>query len=173
MSRPPGVEIDAFVEPIVQAHAGGVIERRFSASQLPRLSDAGIVEPADVRVSIRFSAYEGRVALDGVLDGTVTMTCQRCMRPVAVGLEDEFRLLIADDEVDPVAEAGGFEPLVADPARLDVRWLAEEQALLSVPLVAMHADENCASQLVQQEQNETPVGQRPFANLRNLLREQR
>jgi uncharacterized protein len=172
MSRPPGVEIDSVVDASVQAHAGGVIERRFSASQLPRLSEAGIAEPADVRVSIRFSTYEGRVALGGTLDGTLTMTCQRCMQPVAIDVEDQFRLLIADDEVDPVAEAGGFEPLVADPARLDVRWLTEEQTLLSVPLVAKHADDDCASQSVRQEQDETPVGQRPFANLRNLLQKQ-
>jgi uncharacterized protein len=106
------------------------------------------------------------------LDATVTMTCQRCMQLVAIDLEDQFRLLIAADEVDPVAETGGFEPLIADPARLDVRWLAEEQTLLNVPLVAKHADDDCAIRLVRQEQDETPVGQQPFANLRNLLHKQ-
>jgi uncharacterized metal-binding protein YceD (DUF177 family) len=83
-----------------------------------------------------------------------------------------FRLLIGDDEADEVAESGGFEPVVADPARLDVRWLAEEQTLLNVPLVAKHADEQCAAQLVEQDKSEKPVGQRPFANLRDLLRDQ-
>jgi uncharacterized protein len=172
MSRPPGLEIDAFIDASVQAHAGGVVERRYTASQLPRLSEAGIIEPADIRVSIRFSTSEGRVALKGKLGGHVTMTCQRCMQPTTVAVEDEFRLLVVDDEADEVAESGGFEPVVADPARLDVRWLAEEQTLLSVPLVAKHADEECATQLVEQDKSEKPVGQRPFANLRDLLRDQ-
>jgi uncharacterized protein len=172
MSRPPGLETDAIVDASVQAHAHGVIERRFSSSQLPRLSEAGIVEPAEIRVSIRFSTYEARVAVDGVLHGTVTMTCQRCLQPVAVDMDDEFRVLIVDDEADPVAEPGGFEPVVADPARLDVRWLAEEQALLSVPLVAKHADEGCANQpAAEQTEEEKPIAQRPFANLRDLLRD--
>ena len=172
MLRPPGLEIDTFVDASVQAHARGVIERRFSASELPRLSEAGIVEPAEIRVSIRCSTFEGRVALDGTLSGNVTMTCQRCMKPVTVDVDDEFRLLIVDDEAEPVAESGGFEPVVADPARLDVRWLAEEQTLLSVPLVAKHEDEGCANQSTsEQAEEEKPVVQRPFANLRDLMRD--
>ena len=172
MLRPPGLEIDAIVDASVQAHAHGVIERRFSASQLPRLNEAGIVEPADIRVSIRFSNYEGRVALDGALSGKLTMTCQRCMQPVSVNVDDEFRVLIVDDESDSVAESGGFEPVVADPARLDVRWVAEEQTLLSVPLVAKHDDEACANQpAAEREADEKPTVQRPFANLRDLLRD--
>ena len=172
MSRPPGIEIDAVVDASVQAHGGGVIERRFSASELPRLSEAGISEPCEVRVSIRFSTYEGRVAMDGALTGTVTMICQRCMQPVSVDVEDQFRLLIVDEEADSTAESAGFEPVVADPARFDLRWIAEEQMLLSVPLVAKHADDNCASESMPDAENEEPVVQRPFANLRNLLREQ-
>jgi uncharacterized protein len=172
MSRPPGLEIDALIDASVQAHANGVVERRFTASQLPRLSEAGISEPADIRVSIRFSTYENRVALKGRLGGHVTMTCQRCMQPTTVEMEDEFRLLVVDDEADEAAESGGFEPVVADPARLDLRWLAEEQTLLSVPLVPKHTDEQCATQPVERGKSEKPVGQRPFANLRDLLRDQ-
>lgn len=172
MSRPPGVEIDAFVDASVQAHSGGAIERRFSGAQLPRLSEAGVLEPAEISVSARFSIYEGHVAIDGTLQGTVTMTCQRCMQPAPVDLEDEFRLLVVDDDADTTAEIGGFEPVVADPARFDMRWLAEEQALLSLPLIAKHANEECANRSAQQKPDEAPVAQRPFANLRDLLRNQ-
>jgi uncharacterized protein len=167
MSRPPGLEIDAVIDASVQAHASGVIERRFSASHLPRLREAGIVEPVDIRLSVRFSTYEGRVAMAGEVSGSMTMTCQRCMQPALIDVEDEFRLLVVDDESDPVAESGGFEPVVADPARLDVRWLAEEQTLLCVPLVAKHAEDRSA----QQPEEEQPIAQRPFANLRNLMRD--
>ena len=107
----------------------------------------------------------------GEVNGSVTMTCQRCMQPVSVDVEDEFRLLVVDDESDPVAESGGFEPVVADPARLDVRWLAEEQTLLCVPLVAKHAEDTCAERSTKQPEEEQPIAQRPFANLRNLMRD--
>jgi len=171
MSRPPGVEIDVVIDATVQAHGNGVVERRFSASQLPRLSEAGIAEPAEVNVSIRFSAYEGRVAMNGVLKGDVTMTCQRCMQPAHVEIDDEFRLLIVDEEADSTAEVGGFEPVIADAAHLDLRWLTEEQTLLAVPLVAKHANDTCAEQLATVQPSEDAVAQRPFANLRDLLRD--
>ncbi|HEY8539552.1 MAG TPA: DUF177 domain-containing protein, partial [Steroidobacteraceae bacterium] len=142
MSRPPD-EIGAIVDALVQAHIGGTIERRFQAIELPRLGEAGIVDPADIRVSVRCSFVEGRVALEGKLSGFVTMTCQRCMEPVKVGLADEFDLMLVEDEPARIAEEKldrGYEPIVADPERFDMRWLAEEQILLDVPLVAKHED---------------------------------
>lgn len=182
MPRPPGLEIDALnrsrgdlpdvvVDASVQAHAGGKVERRFKGSELPRLTEAGVVEPAEIRIAARFSVVEERVALDGTLGGFVTMICQRCMQPAKIEVSDRFQLLIVDDEVEQVEEASGYEPIVADPARLDVRWLAEEQALLNVPLVAKHADESCAGARPQSDAaGDTGPTQRPFANLKSLLR---
>lgn len=171
MSRPQGLETDAFVDALVQAHAGAPVERRFQVSQLPRLSEAGIDEPGDIRLSVRFSIVEGHVALDGRVRGSVTMTCQRCMQPAKVEIDDEFQLTIINDDAatsQQEEESVGYEPIVADPARLDVRWLAEEQTLLAAPLVAKHADEGCAG-AVAVESKET-VGQKPFANLKDMLR---
>jgi uncharacterized protein len=178
MPRPPGLEIDAqnvlsgaLVDASVQAHARGTVERSFQASELPRLTDAGIIEPAEVRIAIRFSVVDGKVALDGTLGGFVTMICQRCMQPVKIEMTDEVQLLIVDDDVERVEDATGYEPIVADPARLDMRWLAEEQTLLSVPLVPKHADENCAGgEPPSEDESEPASSQRPFANLKSLLR---
>jgi len=139
------------------------------------LSEAGIVEPGEIDLMIGFSIVDGRVALDGKLSGCVTMTCQRCMQRVSVDIEDEFQLVLVHDEAERMQQedtAGGYEPIVADPARLDLRWLAEEQTLLSVPLVAKHADEQCAQEAAPTPaQPEETTGQRPFANLRNMLRD--
>jgi uncharacterized protein len=174
MLRPLAPEIDALVDASVQAHASGTVERRFRASQLPRLSEAGIAEPADIRLSIRFSNVDGRIAMDGELDGFVTMTCQRCMQPAKIDVSDEFRLIIVDSETERLEQedaSGGYEPVVADAARLDLRWLVEEQALLSVPLVPKHADENCAAVVTNLAGKEEGASQRPFANLRDMLRD--
>jgi uncharacterized protein len=171
MSRPPD-EIGAIVDAFVQAHIGGTIERRFRAIELPRLGEAGIVDPAEIRVSARCSFVEGRVVLSGKLSGFVTMTCQRCMEPVRIALADEFDLILVEDEPARVAEEGldrGYEPIVADPERFDIRWLAEEQTLLDVPLIAKHEDVTCATMVNEQDEEPEPTAQRPFANLKNLL----
>lgn len=174
MSRPPGPETDVFVDASVQAHGRGTVERSFQASQLPRLREAGIVEPADIRLAVRFSIAEEHVALDGTLSGFVTMTCQRCMQPVAVDVADEFQLMIVDSEAERAERedaSSGYEPIVADAARLDMRWLAEEQTLLGAPLVAKHADEACASVAAAPAPKEEGGAHRPFADLRKLLRD--
>jgi len=156
----------------VLAHSGATIERRYTAAQLPRLNEAGIVDPATVRMSVRFSNYEGHIALNGTLEGSVTMTCQRCMKPAAIELRDSFSLLAVDAEAAALDETTGYEPIVADPARLDVRWLADEQTLLAIPLVPKHENDDCAAKLVAADEAGTkPVGQRPFADLKKLLRD--
>jgi uncharacterized protein len=174
MLRPQGLPIDALVDATVQAHGLGRIERRFEASQLPRLSEAGLVEPGEIRIAIRFSTVDGRVALNGELSGYVTMTCQRCMQPARVDVTDQFQLIVVDDEAErqQQEDAGsGYEPIIADATRFDLRWLAEEQTLLNVPLVPKHADESCAAPVKAVQPTEQPSGQRPFANLRNMLRD--
>jgi uncharacterized protein len=134
------------------------------------LTEAGIIEPAEVRIRIRFSRIAGQVALDGNLGGFVTMICQRCMQPVKIEVTDGLQLLIVDEEMESGEDATGYEPIVADPARLDMRWLAEEQTLLSVPLVPKHENENCAGGQLLGEESERASSQRPFADLKSLLR---
>lgn len=171
MPPPPGPETDAFVDASVQAHSQNTVKRRFPASLLPRLSEAGMREPGEVNLAVRFSIVDGKVAMDGRVQGSVTMTCQRCMQPVKVDVDDEFQLTIADDDevVEPEDASFGYEPIAGDAARFDLRWLAEEQTLLSVPLVAKHTDEACNGD-VDAKPVETRAGQKPFANLKDMLR---
>jgi len=92
------------------------------------------------------------------------------MGTVEIEIDERFGVLIVG--ADRADEPGGYEPIVADTARLDLRWLVEDQALLALPLVARHADERCG------ELNEEPVEreasarnvQRPFQNLRDMMR---
>ena len=66
--------------------------------------------------------------------------------------------------------------MIADPTHFDVRWLAEEQALLALPLVPLHAVGECDEAAAPPqdidrdiEQGASPGTQRPFQNLRDLL----
>jgi uncharacterized metal-binding protein YceD (DUF177 family) len=54
-----------------------------------------------------------------------------------------------------------------------VRWLVEDQALLALPLVAMHEPGECEEQLSPSEPAEekaAPAVQTPFKNLRDMMR---
>jgi uncharacterized protein len=168
MPRPPAVTTDLLVDADVCARAGSTIERRFSVEQLPRLQEAGARDGSRVDMRLQFSLFDEQPAVDGTLSGTVLLSCQRCMQPVAVPIDERFQVILVRQE--SADEPGGYEPVVADPARFDVRWLAEEQTLLALPLVPQHAAGECDDTALQDVERGASHGtQQPFQNLRDLL----
>lgn len=171
MPRPPAAPFDSFVDADVCARAGSTIERQFSGTDLPRLDEAGVRVESSIDARFRFAPVESFPAVEGVLRGTVSMTCQRCMGAVPVAIDEGFRVVVVPEERED--ELGGYEPVVANPGRLDLRWLAEEQMLLALPLVPMHEGEECVQgpePAAPGEQQEGAV-QQPFRNLRDMLRQ--
>ena len=166
MPRPPAVSSDPLVDADVCARAGSIIERHFSVEQLPRLQEAGAQDGSRIDVRLQFSMFDDRPAVDGTLRGTVRLSCQRCMQPVAVPIEEPFQVILVQQE--SAEEPGGYEPVIADPARFDARWLAEEQALLALPLVPLHPAGEC-DEAVPAQDSASAGTQRPFQNLRDLL----
>jgi uncharacterized protein len=130
---------------------------------------AGAQDGKPIEARLTFSIFDTRPAIDGALEGTVSMTCQRCMRAVPVAVEDEFKVVVVPEE--RADEPSGYEPVVADAARFDVRWLIEDQVLLALPLVPMHEPGQCAPADAPAAADEQPEGrrQKPFENLRKML----
>ncbi|HEU4601386.1 MAG TPA: YceD family protein [Steroidobacteraceae bacterium] len=171
MPRAPAAS-DFTVDAKVQARARNLIEYHFTAADLPRLTQAGAGSDSVVDVRLSFSEYDTLPAIHGSLHGTVMLECQRCLDFAPIGIRDEFNVVIVDRERSD--EPGGYEPIVADAGHLDVRWLTEEQVLLSLPLVALHEDENCGDRTsdptAAAPNDEEEIRQQPFKNLRDLLR---
>ena len=185
MPRPPALPADNIVDAEVCARAGSTVARQFSAADLPRLSEAGGREGSSIGANFQFAHFEGRPAVSGELHGAVVLTCQRCLQPVSIDIEDTFQVLIVDEERSD--EPGGYEPVVANVSRLDLRWLAEEQMLLALPLVPMHESPECAEGVVavsisEEETRDDEAAdaddesaterQQPFRNLRELMRKE-
>lgn len=180
-AREPNLAVDNVVDAEVCARAGSTIARRFSAAELPRLREAGGNDGSSIEAQFQFSQFDGRPAVAGELLGRAMLTCQRCMRPVAIDIDDTFQVLLVDAERSD--EPGGYEPVVVNPSRLDLGWLVEEQALLALPLVPMHEDEECVAldEVASSEErgnvdddaavaSDTGETHHPFQNLRDLLR---
>jgi uncharacterized protein len=184
MPRPPAVPADNIVDAQVCARAGSTIARHFSAAELPRLREAGGQDGSSIEAEFQFSLFDGKPAVAGELHGTVVLTCQRCMQPAEIELDDTFQVILVDAE--RVDEPGGYEPVVVNASRLDLAWLAEEQALLALPLVPMHESEDCGAEVASSDIASTEereheaedavdapgTTQHPFQNLRDLLRKQ-
>jgi uncharacterized protein len=177
MSRPHGVHAGVTagnsVDASICAHSGTTVERRFTAADLPRLREAGALEGSQVTARFAFSRFEGRVAIDGELHGALVLPCQRCTKFFELPVKEQFRLIVVREVDELDQEPGGYEAILADPARLDLQVLAEDQALLALPLVPRHAAEDCGGESVKAEPAVVEKGeptQKPFGNLRDLMR---
>lgn len=177
MSRPQGVQSGVStgntVDASICAHSGTTVERRFTLADLPRLREAGGQEGSHIIARFAFSQFDGRVAIDGELEGTLQLPCQRCMKPFDFMVDETFKLVVVREAEELDEEPGGYETVLADPARLDLRALAEDQVLLALPLVPRHAAEDCEVRGLDSEPadiGETPPVQKPFGNLRDLMR---
>ena len=170
MPRPPAVSNDVFVDAAVCARAGSTIERHFSAAELERLAAAGARAGTEIEGGFEFRELDGQPAVEGTLSGAVVLTCQRCMQAVPIALDERFQVIIvAEERTD---EPGGYEPVIGDTSRFDLRWLAEEQALLALPLVPLHEPGECEEAAASPPEIEDgEARQKPFQNLRDMLRQ--
>lgn len=168
MPRLPGASLK-LIDAVHAAKNGLCIERQFALAGLTRLLLAGADEKSALSARFGFSLRDGHPAIDGELTGSVRMTCQRCMRPVDVAVADEFQVVLVSNEDATPEQFGGYEPVAVDATELDLQWLAEEQALLALPLAPMHALGRCTASDVTTEVATHAAGQQPFGNLRELL----
>jgi uncharacterized protein len=169
MSRPPAAA-DHLLDAVHASRGRMTIERRFALEDLPRLLEVGAGERSHLNASFRFTQVNDEPAVDGDLVGEVWLKCQRCLQPVAVPIDESFGVVITTDEKALVDESAAYEPIVVDATRLDLRWLAEEQVLLALPLVPMHEPGVCAEVTdIDEVPAERPSTQKPFGNLRDLL----
>jgi len=168
MSHAPADRVNA----VELAGRAATLERRLGLSQLPRLAEAGALDGTQVTARLEFGTFEGRTTIAVRVEGEVVLPCQRCLKPCARGVDEEASLVVVTSDTDEVP--GGYEPLLGDAERLSVVEVIEEQVLLGLPLVPMHASAaECgaaaAALAAAEEEPAAEETQRPFANLRELL----
>jgi uncharacterized protein len=168
MSRAPADLVNA----VELAGRAARLERSVGLPQLQRLVDAGALEGTRLHAELEFGNLEGRITVAVQVDGEVFLPCQRCLRPCECGVDESALLAVVARDTDEVP--GGYEPLLGDPERLSLTELIEEQVLLGLPLVPMHATAaecGAAATAIEAASGDPVVDekQRPFANLRQLL----
>jgi uncharacterized protein len=111
------------------------------------------------------------------LSGTARLVCQRCLEPLEVGVQatTQVGLVAAEPDVSRVPEE--LEPVLAPEGRISVGELVEEELLLTLPIVPLHADGNDGACVVADappfaNDGREPEVQRPFAQLAELLKRQ-
>ena len=140
-TRAPG-RFDAFR----LARERGSLAGSLDATTLPRLADrvVGAQAPIDWRIEGTADAM-GRLALAVLLEGTVTLECQRCLGPLEFAISQQTQLLLAHDETETARldVESDAEVLLAETA-IDPQTLIEDELVLALPYVARHPEESCS-----------------------------
>lgn len=181
MSHAPATNNARYLDAAELARTESVWESEYSSTHFPRLQDIAVSDVPQLLARLRFAQWSGHAAVHGQMTGSVELVCQRCMRAMCYPFDESFDLVMIEAGEESLETPDSYEIVCLDPTRLDVQWLLEEQLLLALPLIPKHEDEaECViSADSGAEPNSEPVEgpvatdrQRPFQNLRDLLRKE-
>jgi uncharacterized protein len=164
------VSLPTIIDPVLLAEKGSRLSGRLPLKGMPRLAGLCLDATGVVLVELTFERGEGcsERQMHGTLSAAVRVGCQRCLEPMTLELKAEPRLALRrpGEPQDP-AEA---EVLVVDKP-LALSELVEDELLLVMPMVPLHASNACAARNTGVT---TGTGRRaasePFAKLKRLKR---
>lgn len=157
---------------------GGSLRGETDTGVMPRLRAllAGD-EPRAVTYEVRAYRDEaGRLVLEGRARATLDCVCQRCMEPVALVIDADFRLAVVADEDAARNLPGELDPLIPErETDIDLAVLLEDELILALPPIPVHADEGACGERVQYARDEQEhefdgdaKKENPFAVLKQL-----
>jgi uncharacterized protein len=120
------------------ADAGEVREFDVDLAEFPRLEDQLARGGARARGSLSVARERGVAVVEVAVQAAIPLRCQRCLGIVEVPVESTARVAVVKDLAAADALEADLEPFIAADGRLALRDLAEEQLLLSLPLVPRH-----------------------------------
>jgi uncharacterized protein len=151
-----------------------VLERVYPLGDMPRLRDLLADAQGSVRARFAFVKIDsGRAGASVAVEATPHLVCQRCLQGFAFAAAGNSEI-----------EFSSGAPAGADDAQREVyetvdglvslRDLAEEELLLALPIVAMHAPQSCSQapnyEAAEKIQDMPGDRSRPFAGLQDLLK---
>ncbi len=156
----PSKRLPQLVDPRKCAHLGSEYKGIIDADCLPRLNQA-THSLGNLNASIAFSVdEENRKRLTGVLTVPVEVVCQRCLEPMALDLCADICLGIVWDEEEARSLPRDLEPWIVADSEADLYRALEEEALLELPVVAVHEYQCIDAELMSagepQEERENP-----------------
>ncbi len=169
------------VAKLADSRAG--FEFELAANELAGLPQGVTVGPIPLHVRMLFDREQGLPAVQLVVKGVVTLTCQRCLQSMQYPVDGSTHVVIVDSEAAGERVSGERETFLAADGNVSCEALAVEELLLSLPLAPRHDDEQeCgltagAVPAIEGSAVDSALGesetQRPFADLRSLLNRQR
>lgn len=147
------------------ARTGAVLTGEVAVASLPRLGDLLASGSGVFAYRLQGSVADSKPVIDCIIEGTVELTCQRCLEPLAfaVRVGNRLQLVESEAELPNIAEEDeDADAVVADPKMDAMAWI-EDEIILALPIAPRH-DSEC----VRPQQERTSAEHRPFTALATL-----
>jgi uncharacterized protein len=156
------------------ADDGVVLERVYPLGEMPRLQDLLADAKGSVRARFAFAKLGvGRAGATVAIEATPQLICQRCLQGFAFAAAGSSEIEFSGGP-DEGAANSQREVYATDEGWVSLRELAEEELLLALPIVAMHAPQACGQALAYEAAGEiqdlSGDRSRPFTALQDLLK---
>lgn len=163
------------VHPGRLAESGVTLRGGVPFGTMTRLRESLHDTEGEVEVELTFGIDEQKQRyLRGTLTATLSLVCQRCLQALEYPLSVEVSLGLVTSEAAAQNLSGRYEPVIVEDGGLDPDKLVEDELLLALPIVPMHAAGDCHLRDERiKPATEMPAGRqetrRPFAGLGELL----
>lgn len=159
--------------PLRFAETRRTVEGEVQLSGMTRLRDSVLSLEGVARVSVTGDIDpEKRPFLNGRVQASLQVTCQRCMQPMTVAVDSEFLLSPVHNEEEAEELPEAYDPVMLNEEEgISVMALVEDELMLSLPVVALHEPEDCTADVSVYEGSAEPVKAdkpNPFAVLEQL-----
>ena len=132
------------IEPYRLAKAQRVLRGDIALGAMSRLAGSLVSEQGAVTVELRFGVDpDGITYIAGHLSGELMLRCQRCLQAMLYSIDCELNLGLVASEAQVEGLPERYEPLVVTSPTLSLSAIVEDEVILALPIVPMHADPAC------------------------------
>ena len=134
------------IDPLSWAESGHRLQGRLSVSDMPRLQESlySTESKGSIHIDLEGGIDDnGTRYLRGRIEAKLEVPCQRCLRAMqlALGVDVALGLVSSPAKADYLAEP--YEALMVEGRSMALAGIVEDELLLAIPIVAMHADAEC------------------------------
>ena len=139
-------QLPRYIAPRKLASQEAVLEGVIPLASCPRVKEILADDQAVLQVSLRFEIdQQRRIMIRGQLDGSVAMTCQRCLDKAEIQLVACVELAVVRNEERARNLPASLDPLIVEDEAVELLPLLEQEILLNLPAFAYHENDTCHS----------------------------
>ncbi len=132
--------LPVLIDPEYLVEKQSELSGQLSLSGFSRLSEFLIVDQGNVDINISFHKEGDIKTVLGHVSAQLFLQCQRCLKPVEIPVDRQFRLGIVRSDAQAGRLPKLYEPLLVDSEQIVFSELIEDELLLAIPDIPRHSE---------------------------------